>query len=360
MDPFPDPGIYPGIPEAEYRSWPWINWSLLKRVGVSLEQFRYERENPPEDDTPARRLGRILHAFVLEPDEAPTRYVCHPATYPALLKEGDWYGSVKQDGDDPFLYHVRQGRGRTRTDASARITADEDGWNFRTDADSPIQLQSRPWSANAAFCKEWRFREDEAGREIVHRDELEQARGMARRLLEIPFVPDRLSEAMTEVCVVWRDPQTGLLCKSRLDWWRGGQIGDLKTSARAVDADTFAWDVKRWGYAGQGAMYLDGLKAALKAMGKRIEGQCEYHWWAVQSFPPYTPALYNVIDAPDTGSAPWLEYGRQMWHGWLQRVAWAEREKEWPGHHHEGQPYPGIRELLLPGRMKLLPEEQLT
>ena len=47
----PPPGIYPDVPEAEYRAWDAYNWSSLKRCAISMEQFKYDWDHLDESDT---------------------------------------------------------------------------------------------------------------------------------------------------------------------------------------------------------------------------------------------------------------------------------------------------------------------
>lgn len=73
--PCPEPGVYHGIPFAEYASWNAVNPSLAKRARKSLADFRHHELNPDTTDTDALALGRAVHACVLEPDEFMRRFV---------------------------------------------------------------------------------------------------------------------------------------------------------------------------------------------------------------------------------------------------------------------------------------------
>lgn len=68
-----------------------------------------------------------------------------------------------------------------------------------------------------------------------------------------------------EVCVVWENAETGLLCKRRLDYERNDgwnhYITDLKT-ARDISPRAMALDLARYGYALAAAFSIDGWKAA--------------------------------------------------------------------------------------------------
>lgn len=59
------PGIYPGIPFADYLLLPYISNSYLGRLDKCPAAAKAERV-----DTPALQLGRIIHKYVLEDREA--------------------------------------------------------------------------------------------------------------------------------------------------------------------------------------------------------------------------------------------------------------------------------------------------
>ena len=71
----PAPGVYRGVPFAEYASWSAVNPSLALNARTSMRAFRWAEQHPDNLDTEALALGRAVHVCVLEPDEFPLRYV---------------------------------------------------------------------------------------------------------------------------------------------------------------------------------------------------------------------------------------------------------------------------------------------
>jgi PDDEXK-like uncharacterized protein DUF3799 len=59
-----------------YKKLPGVNWSSLKALRVSPKQYEHERRNEREDAN-YFRIGRAMHAFILEPDTFQHRYVCY-------------------------------------------------------------------------------------------------------------------------------------------------------------------------------------------------------------------------------------------------------------------------------------------
>jgi hypothetical protein len=147
-------------------------------------------------------------------------------------------------------------------------------------------------------------------------------------------------ERYIEVSAVWQDPETGLLCKGRIDCLtthgRWTVVADLK-STKDASPQRFARDVFQYGWHRQGAFYLDGLD---------ILDPRDRLWLllAIEKQPPYCGAVYE-LGYDD------LEQGRQEYRKAL--AAWAEAEESavWPG-------YPAdIQSLSLPPWARRLEEE---
>ena len=63
----PEPGIYKGIDDREYRKWPAASPSDAKSALVSMMDYAHSRTERREE-TDAMRLGSLCHAAVMEPD----------------------------------------------------------------------------------------------------------------------------------------------------------------------------------------------------------------------------------------------------------------------------------------------------
>jgi len=63
---------------AEYAAIDAINFSRLKALRISPKHFKYQASKPwNDDDTPALRVGRAAHCFILDPDEFARQFVCY-------------------------------------------------------------------------------------------------------------------------------------------------------------------------------------------------------------------------------------------------------------------------------------------
>jgi hypothetical protein len=134
-----------------------------------------------------------------------------------------------------------------------------------------------------------------------------------------------------ECCVVWRDPETGLRCKARIDKLLPAPhnlILDLK-SASSAEPMAFARDAARFGYDIQAAHYVAGVKAAT---GR----ECHYLLIPQEKEPPY---LSSLIDATDERCQPTAaECGEQKRRAALDTLATCLRDNHWPGYGDEVYP----------------------
>ena len=200
------PGVYEGIPNAEYHCGPGISKSGLDLVHRSPMHY-HAVVTAANDRTPtaAQELGTAAHALILEPGVFADSYVLAPK----------------------FDRRTKEGKA-----ASAEFDAENEG---------KICLQPEAWEQLHAMAS------------AVHSHQAAHA-----LLTSCP------GEA--EKSVYWIDATTGVLCRCRPDWWRDDFIiPDLKTTEDA-SPEGFAKSMANYRYDVQAAFYMDGIQAAT---GKR-------------------------------------------------------------------------------------------
>ena len=86
----------------------------------------------------------------------------------------------------------------------------------------------------------------------------------------------------------WRDPETGIECKGRIDYYVPARrcAVDVKTTEDAR-IDAFRRTVGRYGYHRQDAMYRDGLAV----VGEAIE---HFVFLAVEKTAPYGIGIFSL------------------------------------------------------------------
>lgn len=66
-----------------------------------------------------------------------------------------------------------------------------------------------------------------------------------------------------EVSIVWKDQETGVLCRVRFDYLHKNWTADLKTTTD-ISTNALYWEIRKRGYHISAAMYLEGLNVARK------------------------------------------------------------------------------------------------
>ena len=131
---------------------------------------------------------------------------------------------------------------------------------------------------------------------------------------------ERADDGANEQTILWREPDHGLVLRTRLDMLRdlGGDtliIGDLKTS-KSAEPEEFAKTVARYGYHRQAAIYSDALQA--------LRPDCEVHFIfiVVSKNYPFEVACYEL-------PADALELGRRQYRRTLAEYAERLQTNDW-------------------------------
>lgn len=230
----PKPGVYPNVPFSDYSRWDACNHSMLHRMEVTPAHARWWQLHP-EESTRFQDLGHALHQALLEPELFRQSHLVAP------------------------------------------------------DVDRRTKVGKAEWAA---------FEERAAGRTIITESEMECLQGIQRNAAAHETVKQALEgRGVSELSMVWEDPETGVLCKGRID--RLTEINgwpfviDLKTTHKP--ATTFSWQtsVERYKLHEQAAHYLRGL-AVLSPLP---EAQRKYAWLVAETEAPYAVRIFEAEDA---------------------------------------------------------------
>lgn len=347
--PFPGWALIYGMPYEDYRAVDAVAWSTLREIGVSPERLKWVVENGRDTDESATwgPMGTAFHAALLEPAKFASKFATNPATYPVLEAASGY--TAKPTSSDGMEWVVAAGRGKSREEHLAKLIKYHDGYGVATDTSETIcTLTEKTWNANANFCKAWMEQAESSGMTILKRDDLQTARAMADRLLARLDVQAMMQNAQFEVSLFWVDQQTNIQCKARLDiLYAADQIADPKFTSKPASWERWAGTVKALGYCGQASMYRDGLDAFRRNEKLPLHDVRTWTWLVAHADPPHSTYLYELQDAPGAVSWDWLQYGRALWHGYLQQLRYCIDHDEWPGGNSETE------ELAVPEWMKL-------
>lgn len=272
-DKCPEPGIYPNVPDATYRSWCAVSASMLKQlVGVDGSPvppayLKAWLDGRRDYKSKAKAFGTNYHAMVLQSDSFAARYLVVPR--------------VKRDLRTAAYKELVE---RAGGDESAIIFEDELAEMREAHAALRSETRQRKLICHAGAC---------------------------------------------EVAVVWDDAETGLRCKALIDKLLppGHDIAiDLKTTAD-VDTRPFVQDVAEYGYDVQAAHYTSGIAAAPGKWGGR---EVRYVIVAQEKEYPYLSRLFDLTDTRVSPCA--VEVGRQKVRLAMRRLVRCIESGEWGGY----------------------------
>ncbi len=254
----PEVGLYQNIPYDDYDRWAAMRHSVLRMFSKTPAHAR-EKMIHPDDQTEAQSQGHSTHAAILEPDRFDLQFVAAPRVDKRTTK-----------GKAEWAEFVAAATGKTVIPAEEHALC--------------IRLRDAVWS---------------------HPTAAELLRG----------------PGMNEVSAVWKDADSGVPCKGRIDRLTtvGGwsMVVDLKTTKSAM-RQSFSKDLYFYQYHQQAAMYLDGCDALAPHPRK-------YVFIAVEKEPPYLVATLELEQDA-------IDLGRDEYKKHLATYAQCLQSGRWPGY----------------------------
>jgi exodeoxyribonuclease VIII len=281
-------GVYEGLSFDEYKAIPALNASGLKELSRSPLHYWSKYVDPnrePQKETPALRMGKIIHTAILEPEHWESRYIIEPEDAPRRPS------SVQRNAKKP----------------------------------SPETLEA------IAFWDDFNLRAQ--GREILSREEMLTCARVSKAVWSHPAAEILLKGGRTEVTLVWnREVHVDgaivvITCKARIDFLKD-MITDVK-SAEAADLSGFGRSAASYDYPIQAAWYVDGYASAT---GEELP----FIFGAFEKEAPNGVAFYEADDRI-------LDLGRRLIEPLVVSYAKALNSGQWHGYPSEIQPLsPGI------------------
>ena len=182
----------------EYHTGEGVSKSDLDLLHICPAKYRYRKDNPDENETPALLFGSMVHKLILEPERFDQEF--------AVAPEGDRRKKAGKQAYEDFLQ-----------------TAGE--------------------------------------RRIVTKADYDKGCEMRDAVMSNAKMKQLLTGGETETSYYWSDERTGVKCKCRPDKVNMGYIIDLKTTNDA-SREGFARSLFNYRYHVQAAWYLVGYEAA--------------------------------------------------------------------------------------------------
>ncbi|MBS0202813.1 MAG: PD-(D/E)XK nuclease-like domain-containing protein [Planctomycetes bacterium] len=248
------PGVYQGIPAAEYFAWNAISNSSMsaavQRLNPLVVSMAHYRDQKPVKETPEIRFGKFCHADQFSFLTELKNYVVVPdLIHNDIDKRGELFES-------PCLTKEKK----------KHVIGDPipDGWSVVLTDETTAYIYKITESPTAGMYQDRlsRFKALNVGKEFVDQDELERKAGLLYSLDNTPEARSLFANhgpaTDYELSIVWKDPLTGLPCKARIDCVQHADrlVIDFKTTASVVDFPRKSAD---FGYHRQGAWYADGM-----------------------------------------------------------------------------------------------------
>jgi hypothetical protein len=253
-----------GLPDERYFAAPGLSMSGMKALAVSPLFYQHQCiDRVQEEPSSQARFGSLVHCRLLEPNRFAETYAVPPSVeaYPgALVLQEEmkaWCAarSLPVSGTKPVLAERIQ-KHAAETGESVIV-----------------------WDAvMAAWNKE------NAGKRLISHDEAERIRSIATVVREDETASKLLSSGYPEVSIFVRDPETGVLFKSRQDFWKTAATIDLKTfGRRRGESPKQAVNKALWyeGYFRQGVFYSRVRDLARRKLADgeiRVHGDVPADW----------------------------------------------------------------------------------
>lgn len=291
------PGVYQGLSFEEYKAIPALNASGLKELSRSPRHYWAKYLDPNRElshETPAQRMGKIIHTAILEPEHWENRYIVEPQDAPRRPS------SVQRNAKKP----------------------------------SPETLEA------IAFWDE--FAAKAQGREVISAEDMATCARVSKAVWDHPAAEILLKGGQTEVTVIWErevdldGELVPILCKARIDFLKD-MITDVK-SAEEADLSGFGRSAANYDYPIQAAWYVDGYSMA-------TGDELPFIFGAFEKAPPNGVAFYEADDRI-------LELGRRLIEPLVVAYARAQRSGSWECYPAEIRPLsPGIPAWYFKGAM---------
>jgi hypothetical protein len=179
----------------------------------------------------------------------------------------------------------------------------------------PPKVDRRTREGKAAYAQ---WQAEHPGAEGVDAAEYELALALSRAIAEHPLASQLCSgcTGVSERALIWRDRETGLLCRARIDRSLERPIAvDAKSFGKTPTPELFAREVlTRW-YHGQAAFYLDGLLCVTGV-------EHRFPFVVVHKEPPHEVLVAELGPAE-------IEMGRREYRAALRELVWRREKNDW-------------------------------
>lgn len=203
--------------------------------------------------------------------------------------------------------------------AAHGVVLRQDNWREEVevvDADS--------WRTKAA--KKARAKAYDEGRIPLLKDHYERVNEMVGALEANDYTAKAFTQGTPEVTLIWRDEETGVLCRCRPDWMPDDPKDPWPDYKTTTDCRSEVWD-RRFcmdhGGLLRAAFYEAGIKATCGVNNTYVQ-----QYYVVQEVAPPYSAMLKVMDQ----KSPLMDIARAMYRAALNSWAGCLADNEWPAY----------------------------
>lgn len=181
----------------------------------------------------------------------------------------------------------------------------------------------KPEGMNFATKEGKAWKEANQDKKILSFDDYEKCRKIYAAAQNNSMAKELLRDTKKELSYFWKDPETGILLKCRLDALKSdGTIVDIKT-AEDASISGFRRSMTNYNYKTQAIFYMEGVKHMLN-----MEQYPEFKYLVIEKSSPFVMASY--VNGVESLKAAYIEFR----HG-LEKYKWCKDNDSWPGYDNE-------------------------
>lgn len=299
-------GVYFDLPFEAYLAEQRFSFHLGKSLLISSLTAWAEYIDPTrtDNDTHARKMGRALHCRLLEGE--------------AVFRENF---AVKIENDGSYLEGKKELEARC-IELGLPKSGNTDELCARIAAKDP---EAKLW---ASVLADWMDANEE--KTILTHEQWRETEMRARIVPMHPELANAFQGGLPEVSVLWTDEETGIQCKSRLDWLKVKSAVELKTFSNPSElpiSKAIARTLTGRRYHMQGRMELEAIRHAKKFVTEgNVSGDVDPEWLEAFATHPEHQLVWVFVQqgrVPEIRVRQFKQYIRGAADGSTENLLWS-------------------------------------
>ena len=313
-------GIYFNMPEDEYHALPCLSRSMMDDILNDTEEAWYKSsfnpDRPEHKETEAMKLGTAIHSAILEPKVFDNLY-CKP---PSIQ---DFEGKViLKTIDDLKAFLDKYGEKKTgkKEDLIVRVLQHA----------NPEKVVI--WDM---VKQEFEASIKEDGKRVLSSDNSEVIEGIRKSTNRRPKIKDMFTKGYPEVTIIWKNKETGVMCKCRLDYVRPDKIVELKSFSLKKKKTIYKAccdELVYQHYNLQSVVYFYAVQTIIKRINlgeAEVYGEVDKEW--LKEFLSSPQKEFCIVFAKTSPPFQMVAIGMERNGGGQDNVYWSESESSFRG-----------------------------